>query len=144
MEEIKRKYPEAVEETKTHLGEDTITLKKEYILPVCQYLKSQGFNFLSDLTGVDLGVDKEPRFQVIYHLFSIGTQKRLRLKVNLPSGNPTIESVTPVWKTANWFEREAYDLFGINFKNHPNLTRILLPENFEGYPLRKDYPLRGR
>jgi NADH-quinone oxidoreductase subunit C len=144
MEEIKRKYPEAVEETKTLLGEDTLTIKKEYILPISQHLKSQGYNFLSDLTGVDLGLEKNPRFQVIYHLFSIGTHKRLRLKVNLPSEDPTIESVTPLWKTANWFEREAYDLFGITFTNHPDLTRILLPDNFEGYPLRKDYPLRGR
>jgi NADH-quinone oxidoreductase subunit C len=144
MEELKQKFPEAVEETKSHLGEDTITLKREYILPVCKYLKSQGYNFLSDLTGVDLGVDKNPRFQVIYHLYSISTHKRLRLKVNLPPDNPTVESVTPVWKTADWFEREAYDMFGITFTNHPNLTRILLPDNFEGCPLRKDYPLRGR
>jgi NADH-quinone oxidoreductase subunit C len=144
MEELKQKFPEAVEETKSHLGEDTITLKKEYILPVCKYLKSQGYNFLSDLTGLDLGVDKEPRFQVIYHLYSLTTHKRLRLKVTPPSKNPTVESVTPIWKTADWFEREAYDMFGITFTNHPNLTRILLPDNFEGCPLRKDYPLRGR
>ena len=144
MEELKQKYPEAIEETITHLGEDTITLKKEYILPICNHLKTQGYNFLSDLTGVDLGVDKNPRFQVIYHLYSISTHKRLRLKVNLPPDNPTVESVTPVWKTADWFEREAYDMFGITFTNHPNLTRILLPDNFEGCPLRKDYPLRGR
>jgi NADH-quinone oxidoreductase subunit C len=144
MEEIQQKFPQAVEETTSLLGEDTITLKREYILPVCKYLKEQGYNFLSDLTGVDLGVEKEPRFQVVYHLYSLDTHKRLRLKATLPSKNPTIESVTPIWKTANWFEREAYDLLGINFKNHPNLTRILTPDNFEGYPLRKDYPLRGR
>jgi NADH-quinone oxidoreductase subunit C len=144
MEELKQKFPEAIEETITHLGEDTITLKKEYILPISNHLKTQGYNFLSDLTGVDLGVDKNPRFQVIYHLYSISTHKRLRLKVNLPPDNPTVESVTPVWKTADWFEREAFDLFGITFINHPNLTRILLPDQFEGYPLRKDYPLRGR
>jgi NADH-quinone oxidoreductase subunit C len=144
MEELKEKFPEAIEEQITHLGEDTITLKKEYLLPVSQHLKSQGFNFLSDLTGVDLGVDKDPRFQVIYHLYSLSTHKRLRLKVNLPAGDPEVESVIPVWKTANWFEREAFDLFGITFLNHPNLVRILLPDGFEGYPLRKDYPLRGR
>jgi NADH-quinone oxidoreductase subunit C len=144
MEELKQKFPEAVEETKSHLGEDTITLKREYILPVCKYLKSQGYNFLSDLTGLDLGADKEPRFQVLYHLYSISTHKRLRLKVTLPPENPEVESVIPIWKTADWFEREAYDMFGITFTNHPNLTRILLPDNFEGCPLRKDYPLRGR
>jgi NADH-quinone oxidoreductase subunit C len=144
MEELKNKFPEAIEEMITHLGEDTITLKKEYILPLSQYLKSQGYNFLSDLTGVDLGIDKTPRFQVVYHLYSINTHKRLRLKVNLPPGNPEVASVTSVWKTVDWFEREAYDLLGITFVNHPNLTRILLPDQFEGYPLRKDYPLRGR
>ncbi|MCX5884727.1 MAG: NADH-quinone oxidoreductase subunit C [Proteobacteria bacterium] len=126
------------------MGEDTITLKKEYILPICNHLKTQGYNFLSDLTGVDLGVDNNPRFQVISHLYSISTHKRLRLKVNLPPQNPTLASVTSIWKTADWFEREAYDMFGITFKNHPNLTRILLLDQFEGYPLRKDYPLRGR
>jgi NADH-quinone oxidoreductase subunit C len=144
MEELRQKFPEAIEEITTHLGEETITLKKEYILPACHYLKSQGYTFLSDLTGVDLGVDKNPRFQVVYHLYSLNTHKRLRLKINLPAENPTVESVTPVWKTADWFEREAFDMFGIIFLNHPNLTRILTPDNFEDYPLRKDYPLRGR
>ena len=144
MEELKQKYPEAIEEIITHLGEETITIKKEFILSLCQYLKAQGYTFLSDVTGVDLGTEKDPRFQVVYHLYSLNTHKRLRLKVNLPSDTPEIDSVTPVWKTADWFEREAYDMFGIVFKNHPNLTRILTPDGFEGYPLRKDYPLRGR
>jgi NADH-quinone oxidoreductase subunit C len=144
MEGIEERFKEAVEKTGSHLGEDTITLKREYIFPVCKYLKEQGYNFLSDLTGIDLGVERNPRFQVVYHLYSLSTHKRLRLKVNLPAEYPTTESVTSIWKTANWFEREAYDLFGITFKNHPDLTRILLPDPFEGYPLRKDYPLRGR
>ena len=97
MEELRQKFPEAIEEITTHLGEETITLKKEYILPACHYLKSQGYTFLSDLTGVDLGVDKNPRFQVVYHLYSLNTHKRLRLKINLPAENPTVESVTPTW-----------------------------------------------
>jgi NADH-quinone oxidoreductase subunit C len=144
MEGLKERYPEAIEEEITRLGEETITVKKEMIVVLCQHLKSEGYNFLADLTGVDLGADKSPRFQVIYHLSTVPTGKRLRLKVNLPSDNPTTDSVTPLWKSANWFEREVYDLFGITFKNHPNLSRILTPEGFEGYPLRKDYPLRGR
>jgi NADH-quinone oxidoreductase subunit C len=144
MEEIKQEYAEAIEEHVTHLGEETITVKKEMIVPLCQYLKSEGYNFLSDLTGVDLGENKNPRFQVIYHLTAVPSGKRLRLKVNLPPDKASIETVTTIWKSANWFEREAYDMFGITFTNHPNLTRILTPDGFEGYPLRKGYPLRGR
>jgi len=144
MEELREKFPEALEEHATHLGEETITVKKEYILSLCNYLKSQGYNFLSDISGVDLGVDKNPRFQVIYHITTVPAGKRLRVKVNLPPDNPSIDSVTTIWKSADWFEREVFDLFGVTFLNHPNLTRILTPDGFEGYPLRKDYPLRGR
>ena len=144
MEGIAEKFPGALEEIKSALGEDTITLKKETILPICRYLKEKGYNFLSDLTGLDLGIEKEPRYQVVYHLYSIETAKRLRLKVNLSSQDPAVETVTVVWKTANWFEREAYDLLGITFTNHPDLTRILLPDGFDGHQLRKDYPVRGR
>jgi NADH-quinone oxidoreductase subunit C len=144
MEELKQKYPEAIEEIVNILGEETITVKREKILPLSQHFKSQGYNFLSDVSGVDLGIEKNPRFQVIYHLTAVPSGKRLRLKVNLSPDNPTVESVTSVWKGANWFEREAYDMLGITFLHHPNLTRILTPDGFEGYPLRKDYPLRGR
>ena len=100
------------------------------------------FNFLSDLTCVDL-YPSEPRFEVIYHLLSHSRKERVRLKVRLAGKDPSLESITSVWPTANFFEREIFDLFGIRFEGHPNLRRILMPENWEGHPLRKDYPVEG-
>jgi NADH-quinone oxidoreductase subunit C len=85
----------------------------------------------------------EPRFEVVYHLHSVEHKRRLRLKCRLGGANPEIESVTSVWRGANWYEREVFDLFGIRFLNHPNLRRIMLPDEWEGYPLRKDYPVTG-
>jgi NADH-quinone oxidoreductase subunit C len=144
MEELREKFREAIEGVVIALGEETVTVKAGSIVPVCRYLKEEGYTYLSDVTGVDLGEKREPRFQVLYHLYSIESGRRIRLKVNLPGSDPEVESVTSVWKGANWFERAAYDLFGIEFPGHPDLTRILLPDDFEGYPLRKDYPVRGR
>ena len=85
----------------------------------------------------------EPRFEVVYHLFSTVTKKRVRLKVRLSGGDPTVDSLTPIWPGANFFEREVFDLFGVRFQEHPNLKRIMMPENWEGHPLRKDYPVEG-
>jgi NADH-quinone oxidoreductase subunit C len=102
-----------------------------------------GFNFLSDLCGVDY-MGREPRFEVVYHLYSMEHKHRLRMKVSLSEGDLTIPSVTPIWKTANWHERECFDLVGIIFTNHPDMRRILTPEGFTDHPLRKDFPLRGR
>lgn len=144
MEEVKERYSEVIEEEVERLGEETVTVRKEGIVSFCKYLKSKGYNFLSDLTGVDLGAGKDPRFEVIYHLTMIPSGKRLRVKVRLSAGDPSVDSVTCVWAGANWFEREAYDMLGIEFRGHPELSRILTPEGFEGHPLRKDYPLRGR
>jgi NADH-quinone oxidoreductase subunit C len=100
------------------------------------------FSFLSDLTVVDR-FPLEPRFELNYHLLSLDRKERLRLRVRLPGAEPVVASVTPVWPTANWHEREAFDLFGIRFEGHPDLTRILMPDDWEGYPLRKDYPVEG-
>ena len=100
------------------------------------------FTFLSDITTVDR-FPLEPRFEINYHLLSIEHKTRLRLKVRLAGGDPAILSVTPVWPTANWHERENFDLFGIRFEGHPDLSRILMPDDWEGYPLRKDYPVEG-
>lgn len=141
MEELKNKFPAAVEAIETQLGETTVTLKKEGLSQACEFLKQEkGFDYLSDLTGLDLGKEANPRFAVVYHLINIKTHQRLRLKVRTADA---VDSVTPVWKAANWFEREVFDLLGIVFNNHPDLTRIYMPETFTGYPLRKDYPLRG-
>jgi len=100
------------------------------------------FPFLSDISVVDR-FPLEPRFEVNYHLLSLERRQRLRLKVRLGGQDPVITSVTPVWPTANWHERESFDLMGIRFEGHPDLTRILLPDEWEGYPLRKDYPVEG-
>ena len=145
---LKAKYPEAVIDGKTFRGELTINVKKEFIQKVAEFLCEESetaFDYLSDLCGVDLSrLDGSNNFEVVYHLYSTKLNHRLRLKAKIPISNPSIDTVTNVWKTADWHEREAYDMFGINFDGHPNLERILTPVGFEGHPLRKDYPLKGR
>ena len=146
VEKIKEKFPQAIEETAFFRDEHTITLKREHLLEIAQFLKEEpeySFNFLSDLCGVDYN-GKEPRFEVVYHLYSITHAHRLRIKVSLTESDPTIPSVVSLWKTADWHERECYDLLGITFSGHPDLRRILTPDGFKEYPLRKDFPLKGR
>jgi NADH-quinone oxidoreductase subunit C len=101
------------------------------------------FDFLADICGADRGPEEEPRFEVNYHLFSTANHHRLRLKVLLNEDDVHVPTVTGVWRTANWHERETYDLFGVIFDGHPDLKRILLPDDWQGYALRKDFPLRG-
>jgi NADH-quinone oxidoreductase subunit C len=128
------------------LGEVTAVVAREHIVAVCSFLKTAqggGFNFLADLCGVDRGVEEEPRFEVNYHLFSTTKFHRLRLKVLLTEDDVHVPTVTGVWRTANWHERETYDLVGIIFDGHPDLRRILLPDDWQGHALRKDFPLRG-
>ncbi len=133
-----------VSESKDALGEVTITVPAASISQVCVYLKeSHGFDMLADLCGADRGPEEDPRFEVNYHLLSTTKHIRLRLKVLLSEESASVASVTSVWKTANWHERETYDLVGIKFEGHPDLRRILLPSDFDGHALRKDYPLRG-
>ncbi|MEO6392349.1 MAG: NADH-quinone oxidoreductase subunit C [Pyrinomonadaceae bacterium] len=137
---------EWVADTKQALGETTITVPRESIVEICTWLKTaSGFecNMLADLCGVDRGIEVEPRFEVNYHLFSTIHKHRVRLKVLLSDSDPQVETVTGVWRTANWHERETYDLMGIIFDGHPDLRRILMPDDETGHPLRKDYPLRG-
>lgn len=142
--ELKAKNPEWVADAKQALGETTLFVPKEFIVEVCNVLKhGYHFNLLSDLCGADRGVEEDPRFEVNYHLTSLKTGQRLRLKVLLSEDNPHVNSVTSIWKTADWHERETYDLVGIIFDNHPDLRRILLPSDWDGHALRKDYPLRG-
>jgi NADH-quinone oxidoreductase subunit C len=125
------------------LGETTLEIAAEKIAAVCAFLKAErAFSRLSTVTAVDR-YPSEPRFEVVYHLHSIERGERLRLKCRLPGADPAIESVTSVWRGANWYEREVFDLFGIHFNNHPNLRRIMLPDDWEGHPLRKDYPILG-
>ena len=126
-------------------GETTIVVPREHIRRAAEFLRTEPslqFTFLSDITTVDR-FPLEPRFEVNYHLLSIERGMRLRLKVRLAGNDPNVLSVVPVWPTANWHERESFDLFGIRFEGHPDLTRILMPDDWEGYPLRKDYPVEG-
>ena len=146
VESIKDKFSHAIEEVISFRDEYTIRVKRENLLKVAKYLKENpecSFNFLSDLCGIDYPKG-EHHFEVVYHLYSIEHTHRLRMKVSLLASDLTIPSVSSVWRTANWHERECYDMLGINFSDHPDLRRILTPDGFKDYPLRKDFPLRGR
>ena len=143
---LQREHSEWVTETIDALGETTVIVPRAHILAACQFLKAAPgleFNLLSDLCGFDRGPEEEPRFEVNYHLFSTTRHHRLRLKVVLSEEDAHVPTVTGVWRTANWHERETYDLFGVIFDGHPDLRRILLPEDWQGHALRKDFPLRG-
>ncbi len=144
VEALKAKNAEWVSEVKDALGEVTVTVPRALVVAVCTELRDEhGFDMLADLCGADRGPEEDPRFEVNYHLFSTTHYKRLRIKVLLSEDDPNVPSVTGIWKTANWHERETYDLLGIIFTDHPDLRRILLPSDFDGHALRKDYPLRG-
>ena len=136
--------PEAISELIVFRGELTLVVPREHLRPLAEFLvvDSLAFTYLSDVTGVDR-FPIEPRFELNYHLLSISRRDALRLRVRLPGEDPVTESVVAVWPTANWHEREIFDLFGIRFEGHPDLRRILLPDDWEGYPLRKDYPVEG-
>jgi NADH-quinone oxidoreductase subunit C len=137
--------PEAVAGLIYFRGELTVIVYREHLRPVAEFLLAEpnlAFTYLSDVTGVDR-FPIEPRFELNYHLLSLSRREAIRLRVRLPGEDPVIESVVCVWPTANWHEREIFDLFGIRFEGHPNLRRMLLPDDWEGYPLRKDYPVEG-
>jgi len=143
---LQREHPHWVTEIIEAFGEVTAVVPRLRIVEVCNALKTgpdTKFDFLADLCGVDRGVEEEPRFEVNYHLFSTTKHHRLRLKVLLAESNVQVPTVTGVWRTANWHERETFDLFGILFDGHPDLRRILLPDDWQGHALRKDFPLRG-
>ncbi|MBE0503323.1 MAG: NADH-quinone oxidoreductase subunit C [Desulfuromonadales bacterium] len=144
VENLKGKFAASILEVAEFRGETTVIVKKEEIVAICSYLKmSEGFNFLSDLCGVDYLGKKDDRFMVVYNLYNISTHARLRLKVAVAEKDATVDSVASVWGTANWHERECWDLLGISFNNHPDLRRILMPADWVGHPLRKDYPVQG-
>jgi NADH-quinone oxidoreductase subunit C len=134
---------DAVKGGKIDRGELTLEIAFAKIVSICGFLKyDQKFVRLSTVTAVDR-YPAEPRFEVVYHLHSIERNQRVRLKCRVRGEDPVIESVTGVWRGANWYEREVFDLFGVKFLNHPDLRRIMLPESWEGHPLRKDYPVTG-
>ena len=141
---LKEKFPNSILEETTFRGESTVTVPKEEILQICKFLHSDPdlqYHLLTDLCGLDR-LPEVPRFEIVYHLCSIKNHQRIRLRVKVGE-DEFISSVESIWKSANWYEREAFDLFGILFKNHPDLRRILLWDGFEGHPLRKDYPTKG-
>jgi NADH-quinone oxidoreductase subunit C len=123
-------------------NELTITVAGENIIAACEAVKAAGYNFFEDVTAVDW-FPQELRFQMSYHIVSHGLKQRVRLRVLLHSTGASVPSITSVWPAANFYEREVFDLFGIDFPGHPRLTRIMMPENWQGHPLRKDYPVEG-
>jgi len=143
---LQREHADWITEVIEAHGEVTAIVPAQHIVEVSAALKAGAdarFDFLADLCGADRGIEEEPRFEVNYHLFSTTKHHRLRLKVLLNEANVHVPTVTPVWRTANWHERETFDLFGVVFDGHPDLRRILLPDDWQGYSLRKDFPLRG-
>lgn len=146
IEKLKARFPEDVISASEFRGQHSATVNKNRIVEICRYLHDEPgleFDLLRDLTAVDYMNKQTPRFDVVYHIYSIKHRHFLRLKAGVDEKRCEIDSVMPVWIGANWHEREAYDLFGITFKGHPDLRRILLPEDWEGHPLRKDYKTEG-
>jgi NADH-quinone oxidoreductase subunit C len=140
---LESRFSGAVVDGKLDRGELTLEIAPASIVEVCRFLKQeQEFVRLSGITAVDWH-PRELRFEVVYHLHSVARNERLRLKCRVGGESPEVDSVTGVWRSADWYEREVFDLFGISFRNHANLKRILMPEDWEGHPLRKDYPVHG-
>jgi len=140
---LELRLPEAITGGHAEHNEPTLFLSPDRIVEVCQFLKQeQKFIRLSGITAVDWR-PADPRFEVVYLLHSLDENSRLRLKCRVSEPECEIDSVTGVWRAANWYEREVFDLFGIRFRNHPNLRRILMPSDWEGHPLRKDFPVHG-
>jgi NADH-quinone oxidoreductase subunit C len=136
----------AVVDTHARLGDATALVAKEQLVPVMRFLRDDpelAFDMLTDLTCVDY-LGQEPRFEMVYHLYSLAKNHRLRVKARVPEAPCEIESLCALWPSANWMEREVWDLYGVRFGGHPDLRRILLYEEFQGHPLRKDYPKERR
>jgi NADH-quinone oxidoreductase subunit C len=145
-DKIKEKFPDAVLSVSEYREQVSVSLKKESIADVCRWLHDDPdtqMDLLRDICGVDYMGKRDTRFEVVYHLYSIGNRHMIRLKAPVSEDDATIQSVTPIWEGANFHERECYDMFGIRFEGHPDLRRVLMPEDWVGHPLRKDYPLEG-
>lgn len=139
---IKPKFADLIIETVEFRGELTVVIKKEKLVEICKFLRDDSdlkFDHLADVSGVDF-LERAPRFDISYHMYSIPKNHRLRIKLKIEE-NEAIPSVTSVWSTANWHEREIFDMFGLKFEGHPDLRRILMADDWVGHPLRRDYPL---
>jgi NADH-quinone oxidoreductase subunit C len=149
IDSLKNEFPQDILDIKKYRGETTLLVSKERIFKICAYLKDElKFTFLADLTAVDYLEVKSPRYEVVYHIHRFGPECeeniRIRVKAEVSDDESKIDSVTPVWSGADWLEREVYDMFGIEFIGHPDLRRILMPEDYEPFPLRKDFDVRNR
>mgnify|MGYP001763998398 CR=1 FL=1 len=147
LQRLREQFGEALLDVKVWRNEITVILRPADLVRVCRFLRDDpdlAFDFLSDVTGVDrLHLpENSPRFEVVYHVYSLQYRRRLRLKVRVGE-DEAVSTVTDVWPTANWHEREVYDMFGVPFAAHPDLRRILMPDDWEGHPLRKDYPVEA-
>jgi NADH-quinone oxidoreductase subunit C len=146
IDALNQRFGSEILAAETSHGEDVITVSRDAALGVLRALRDEsdfGFNVLIDLTAVDW-LGREPRFEVVYQLKSLGNNQRLRVKVPVPGADPWMSTATDLWKAADWLERECYDMFGIAFREHPDLRRILMYDSFVGHPLRKDYPVDRR
>jgi NADH-quinone oxidoreductase subunit C len=132
----------SVEDALWDRNELTLTIARDDIRAAAKVIQTAGYNFLEDVTAVDWH-PSEPRFQISYHILSHSMKQRVRLRSFVPSDDPVIDSITSIWPSANFYEREVFDLFGVRFSGHPNLRRIMMPDEWEGHPLRKDYPVEG-
>jgi len=147
VSKLRERFPQSVLDVRQFRGETTVTVRAADILPICEFLRDdpdQAYDlclFVSAIDQLDLGLS--PRFVAVYELYSLKHRCRLRLKAPLTGDSPTVDSVSSVWPAADWHEREVFDLFGISFKGHPEMRRIMLPHDWVGHPLRKDYPLGG-
>ena len=148
IEIVQNKFPDLILSSHDQCGDQTVVIRKEGIATLAKYLKYDPqleFNMLMDLTAVDyLKMKQTPRFEVVYHFYSLVKNHRLRVKVPLDEKDLEVDTLTELWPAANWFEREVWDMFGVRFKGHPDLKRILMYEEFQGHPLRKDYPHNKR
>lgn len=143
---IRTQFAGTVQEIQEALGEVTVIARREGLVELMTWLRDDPkfrFNYLSDLSCVDLGEFAEPRFAIAYHLYSLEHNHRLRIKVFVSEDDAHVPTVSGVWPCANWHEREVYDMFGVEIDNHPDLRRILMPYDYEGHPLRKDFPIKG-
>ena len=146
INKLNTRFSESIVETHSYRGDDTAIVRKEDLLEICTFLRDDKellYNFMMDLTAVDY-LGREPRFEVVYHLYSLTFNRRFRIKTRVSEAECSVDSIVSLWVSADWFEREAYDMYGIIFKGHPELRRILLYEDFQGHPLRKDYPIKKR
>ena len=143
---LKEAFGERILDSHHHCGDVTVIIARDDALEILRRLRDEpafAFNFLMDVTAVDY-LGQQPRFEVVYHLYSLTHNFRTRAKIRVPEADPWVHSLVPLWKAANWLEREVWDMFGIRFLGHPDLRRILLYEEFVGHPLRKDYPVDKR